>query len=75
MSGPSVGCPIFCVFCMGCPMGFFGLGHTICRRWSGKIRGISHCPILNVGPLAPVAQEKRIFASISGWIGLGQDDS
>jgi hypothetical protein len=56
-------------------MGFFGLGHTIRRRRNGKICGMSHGPILNVGPLAPVAQEKRIFAGISGWIGLGWGDS
>ncbi|KAJ7336786.1 hypothetical protein DFH08DRAFT_877471 [Mycena albidolilacea] len=72
ISGPyTMGCPKLCVFCMGCPMGFFGLGQTIHRRQNRKICGMSHRPILNVGPLALVAHKKRI----SGWIGLGRGDS
>ncbi|KAJ7873550.1 hypothetical protein B0H14DRAFT_2569765 [Mycena olivaceomarginata] len=64
---------VLCFFAWDVPWVFW-LGTYHPPQAEQKICGMSHGPILNVGPLAPVAQEKRIFAGISGldWGSGGQ---
>jgi hypothetical protein len=57
-----------------CGMSYGFLWHGIDPSAAGGTEKF-HCPIFSAGPLAPAAHEKRIFAGISGWIGLGRRDS
>ncbi|KAJ7771422.1 hypothetical protein B0H14DRAFT_2632388 [Mycena olivaceomarginata] len=61
MSGPSaVGCPMFCVFCMGCPMGF--LAWDIPSAAGGTEKFVGY----------PMWPKKRAFLrAFLGGLGLG----